>query len=97
MKKNIEIEPLFNIGDIVILKDNLLAVEIKDIFVKAKRYCYHVRYHHKNWANNIHGWFAVFEDELMGKPYNYESLLIEKYIEYRYKYEQLLIYLAGKK
>ena len=92
--KKVEIDPLFKIGDTVFLKDNLLPVEIRDIFIKAKRYCYQVRYSHKHWKDSRLGWFEVFEDSLETRPVNYEARLMEKYIEYKCKYENLLFQLT---
>lgn len=91
----VELEPLYKAGDIVILKDNLLAVEIKEVFIKAKRYCYSVRYAHKDWHGEDWGWFHVFENELEEKSIYYEQELMAKYIEYKSKYEQLLNQLTG--
>jgi len=90
------IEPKFEIGDVVMLKENVLMVEIGDIKIKSHRYLYKVRYAHLYRSCAEEGWFEVFEDELQYKPHNYEELLLDGYITYRYKYETLIRNLEGK-
>lgn len=94
---NETIEPLYKVNDVVMFKDNLLMVVIGKIFVKQNRYCYSVRYNHQHYQNGMVGWFDVFEEELETKPFNYESLLVEKYIDYRCRYEHLLFDLTRGK
>ena len=90
VKKTVEtIEPLFKIDEVVMLKENLLMVVIEEIFIKRNEYYYRVRYNHKYYENKNIGWFNVSEKELEYQPLNYESLLMEKYIEYKWKYEHL--------
>lgn len=90
VRKIIEtIEPLYKVNDIVMFKDNLLMVVVGDIYVERNQYWYKVRYNHKEYKNELVGWFNVSEDELQHKPLDYECLLLEKYIEYKWKYERL--------
>lgn len=88
------IEPLFKKGDVVMLNDNLLMVEIGDVKVIKNQYRYLVRYSHKRWEDNGCGWFPAYESELRERPLDYGELVFEKYIEYRSKYENLLRQLA---
>lgn len=71
----------YNIGDIVMLKENLILVKISKI--KRSKYC--VYYPH---LKNPHD-FWIDEDKLQKKPFNYEEKIFEAYIDYRYKYEEL--------
>lgn len=90
VRKTIEtIEPLYKVDDVVMFKDNLLMVVIGEILVKRNKYWYRVRYNHLHFENEKVGWFNVSEEELETKPLNYESLLMEKYIDYKLKYEHL--------
>lgn len=79
----------YKVGDRVIFKRNLLIVEIERCFFdkREKKKAYSVRYPHLNRSYNT---FAAYEDELEEKPYNYDQLIFNAYIEYRYKYESLL-------
>jgi len=82
----ITIEPLFKIGDRVMLKENLLIVEINDIFCEKNKYKYKVFYPHLVSAH----YFVCYEDELEEKPFDYNQIIFNAYIEYRHKYEDLL-------
>lgn len=84
--QTITIEPLFKIGDRVMLKENLLIVEIKDILVKKNKYEYKVFYPHLSDPHI----FMCYEDELEEKPIDYNQIIFDAYIEYRCKYEDLL-------
>ena len=79
----------YKTGDRVILKDNLLIVEIISPFFdkKAKKKSYNVKYPHLERCYNV---FTVYEEELEEKPYNYEQLIFNAYVEYLYKYNELL-------
>ena len=79
----------YKAGDRVILKQNLLIVEIvKSFFDKReKKKAYSVRYPH---LEKSYYTFAAYEDELEEKPYNYDQLIFNAYIEYLYKYNELL-------
>ena len=88
------IEPSFNLGDVVMFKENALLVEVGKYFVKKNKYYYKVRYSHM-YHDSDYGWFDVCEDELEEKPINYESVIFEKYIEYLCKYQSLLNHLKG--
>lgn len=73
----------YNIGDIVMLKDNLILVKI----IKTnKRNEYGVIYPHLTESHE----FWVNENELEEKPFNYEQKIFKAYIEYRNKYEKLI-------
>lgn len=73
----------YNIGDIVMLKDNLILVKIIKINKKNE---YDVIYPH---LENPHD-FWVKENELEEKPFNYNQKIFEAYIEYRSKYKELI-------
>lgn len=97
VRKTIEtIEPLYKVNDVVMFKDNLLMVVIGEIYVKQNKYWYRVRYNHNYYENKMIGWFNVSEEELETKPLNYESLLMEKYIDYKWKYEHLCFELTRR-
>lgn len=83
------LEPLFKEGDVVMLKENCLLVVIVGISVNKNRYRYVVHYNHIK-EKALFGGFSVSEEELQQKPIDYESVLLEKYLEYRIKYEDLL-------
>ena len=82
----------FNIGDRVILKENLVIVEIVKMNKKDE---YGVIYPHLKEPHE----FWVKEDELEEKPINYDQKIFNAYIEYYYKYNQLLerLYSASKR
>lgn len=90
------LDPLFKVGDIVMFKENLFMVKIGDVTVKRNKYVYKVRYNHKDYGGPNYGWFEVYEDELEEKPFDYERLLLNAYLEYRCKYEGLLKSLTSK-
>lgn len=85
-----ELEPMFKVGERVMLKSNLLIVEIKEITIKRCRYAYKVFYPHLYQNGTYRGFFTVFEDELEEKPIDYDQIIFDAYIEYRRKYEKLL-------
>lgn len=92
-KKEIKItviEPLFDVDDIVMLKDNLLLVKIKSIHIKKHRYSYRVFYPHLFEEGELINTFEVIENDLCGKPTDYDQIIFNAYIEYRHKYEKLL-------
>lgn len=73
----------YNIGDIVMLKENLLLVKI----IKTNRKNeYGVIYPHLTEPQE----FWVNENELEEKSINYEQKIFEAYIEYRIKYKNLI-------
>lgn len=82
----------FHIGDRVILKENLIVVEITKIDKKNK---YGVIYPHLKAPDE----FWVKEDELEKKPIDYQQIIFNAYIEYRFKYYDLLdrLYSAGRR
>ena len=76
-------EYLFKVGDKVVLKENLLIVEIVKL---GKKNEYEVFYPHLKEKNT----FWVKENELQEKPYDYNEKIFMAYIEYRVKYYDLL-------
>ena len=82
----------FNIGDRVILKENLIIVEITKT---NKQNEYGVIYPHLTEPRE----FWVNEDELEEKPIDYDQKIFNGYIEYYYKYHNLLdrLYSASKR
>jgi len=76
-------EYLFKVGDKVVLKENLLIVEIVKL---GKKNEYEVLYPHLREKNT----FWVKENELQEKPYDYNEKIFMAYIEYRVKYYDLL-------
>lgn len=80
-----KLERLFNVGDRVMLKSNLLIIEICKLL---KHNEYEVFYPHIKGKHT----FVVKEDELQEKPCDneYNRLIFGAYIEYRVKYEKLI-------
>ena len=76
----------YNIGDKVMLKCNLLIVEITDRRKDKKKNMYYVKYSHLENAQS----FYMYEEELEREPVNYNQLIFNAYIEYKYKYDKLL-------
>lgn len=72
----------YNIDDIVMLKENLILVKI----TKVNKNKYGVIYPHLLEPKE----FWVKEDELEEKPFDYNRIIFEAYIEYRNKYEKLI-------
>lgn len=72
----------YHINEIVMLKKNLILVQI--VKIKNQKYC--VYYPHLEDPQN----FWVNENELEEKPFNYEQKIFEAYLEYRTKYEKLI-------
>ncbi len=79
-------EPLFKEGQKVMLKENLIIVEIvkRSIEKKKNRYC--VIYPHLKGARD----FWVDEEELQERPIDYNQIIYNAYLEYKYKYDDLL-------
>jgi hypothetical protein len=91
--KVVEIEPLFNVGDLVMYKDNLLIVEIISIKVEKNRYQYQAKY----LSDKLHDYKMWFdESELTTKPIDYTERLMIAYLDYKNKYETLIRNLVGK-
>ena len=89
--QTITVEPLFRVGDRVMLKENLIIVEIYDVSVNKNKYLYTVFYPHLHKVGDIGlGSFMCYEDELEEKPIDYDERIFNAYIEYRRKYEDLL-------
>jgi len=85
-----EIEPMFKVGEKVMLKDNLIIVKIKSIQIKRNRYCYFVFYPHLYPEGTDFYCFSVMEDEIKEIPFDYNQVIFNAYLEYRKKYEELL-------
>jgi len=73
---------LYKVGDVVMLKENLLLVKI----VKTNKNRYGVIYPHLTEPKE----FWVKEDELELKPLDYGRIIFEAYIEHRTKYKELI-------
>jgi len=86
--RTVIVEPMFKIGERVMLKENLLIVEIYDIFVEKNKYKYKVFYPHL--INGKDFLFVCYEDELGEKPIDYDQIIFNAYVEYRHKYYELL-------
>ena len=83
-----EPEFYYNVGDVVMLKENKLLVKVLKQFTKGGRKAYIVAYaHHKNCED--YG-FTVFEEDLQEKPYDYNSFIFNEYIELLTKYKNLV-------
>ena len=83
-----EPEFYYNVGQVIMLKENKLLVKVLNQYIKCGRKMYEVAYnHHKNCEN--YG-FTVFEEDLQEKPYDYNAFIFNEYIELLMKYKKLV-------
>ena len=85
-----EEEPKFYyiVGQVVMLNENKLLVKVLKKFTRGGRKMYRVAYtYHENCEN--YG-FNVFEEELQEKPYDYNSIIFNEYVELLTKYKNLV-------
>jgi hypothetical protein len=75
-------------GEVVMLKDNLLLVEIKKPIKKLGRKYYLVGYNHLH-DEDFKG-FLVPEEDLADKPFDYAETIFEGYLNLLDKYRRLI-------
>ncbi len=83
-----ESEFYYNVGDIVMLKENKLRVKVLSQFIKDGRKTYKVSYAHQKNCED-YGFYA-FEEELQEEPYDYSAVIFNEYIELLMKYKNLV-------
>ena len=75
-------------GDVVMLKDNLLLVQIIKPIKKFGRKYYNVAYNHMKYEKGFEG-FLVSEEDLADKPLDYAETIFYGYLELMQKYNNL--------